>query len=223
MLRFWLETYRLNPIPTVYATVSALIFTVCLFIGLRMLSDEEIDVFGGGADRLTVIIGYGIIGGIFWGIALIVSAIVAAWYSLEFLARLTRPRSKPVIAPSSTPVPRDLYLEAGQREVDAMVTADREDSPTRKMRSPADFLRVVNETIARGEICILFAEAGPLSMYPDPNKIWPEMLSDDFRIEVLASIQSIHARSIRSMRFSPPDDLDGWTFSACPRTMETRS
>jgi hypothetical protein len=68
-----------------------------------------------------------------------------------------------------------------------------------------EFVGIVRATLARREICILYAEAfSPATA--DPNKIWPEMKDPTFRTMV--------QHQVPDGKFLPPDELDGWVYTA---------
>ncbi len=72
------------------------------------------------------------------------------------------------------------------------------------------FVEIVNETIAKGQMCLLYAEPSEFgSAFADPRKIWPQMRDAHFRdvVQLLLPYGE----------FCAPDDLGGWVFVMYPR------
>lgn len=85
------------------------------------------------------------------------------------------------------------------------------------MRSPADFMALVEENARAKQKTILFAEGSMFSTdpYAPTDKVWPELQLKSFRKAAHELLQ--RSTVVGSYTFSPPDDLDDWTFYADPR------
>jgi hypothetical protein len=83
-------------------------------------------------------------------------------------------------------------------------------------RTPWEFVERVREELRGGATCIMFADASPFTLPSMINHdiVWPEMKRELFRTTVSEFL--IRDAAVKSHKFSPPDDLDGWTFSAYP-------
>lgn len=76
------------------------------------------------------------------------------------------------------------------------------------------FVQIVQATVARGEICVLYEVKSMFGndLTVDRTKIWPSMRQQIFRDAVM--------KLYPDGRFSPPDDLDEWTFVAYPASRQ---
>lgn len=113
---------------------------------------------------------------------------------------------RPAVLGVLTPT-KDPYMEYGIAEANKLVTVDILDLPQPvSLRSPAHFAANVQETLNKREIAIRYAEGsfGP----PNPKTTWPEMRISAWRDKVMALLPG--------GEFSPPDDLDDWTYSHYP-------
>lgn len=75
------------------------------------------------------------------------------------------------------------------------------------------FVKRVNETISRGEICTMYEVPSDFAIpgITETMKIWPQMKVKSFRDKVLAELPD--------GRFLPPDELDEWVFVIYPKGM----
>lgn len=207
------EAFHYNPIPTVYCTIWMLIFAISLGYAARMLPEERVKYDESSYDRGDVV-GAGLVLGFFWGLFPLITVCVWLWTGFEYGMRFTRPRppkqvTRPAVLGILTPT-KDPYMEYGLAEVDKIVSShDLDALAERSGRAPMDFVRVVYRDIERDGSCILYEEPSMFSgdMY-DREKVWPEMRNPHFREAV--------SKVLATGEFSPPDDLDEWTFYMRP-------
>lgn len=121
---------------------------------------------------------------------------------------LSRPSApqRPAVLGILTPK-KDPYMEYGISEVNKIVTVDDAPAPMPDVgRSPSLFVEEVTRVLNKREICMMYMEGsiGP----SNPKKVWPEMRIAAWREKVMIMLPN--------GRFSPPDDLDSWTFVHYP-------
>jgi hypothetical protein len=121
VITLWREVYHLNPILTVYVTVSMVIFLTCLVLGARMMPEERFlpDVKDVNATRGDMIFGFGFFGGIFWGVAVLVVILMALWAVFVALVRVGKRPPRPRLTAQGV-VDAHLATLAASREPNTM-------------------------------------------------------------------------------------------------------